>query len=466
MKTATAQAIDAARWDRVRFPPWFAPFAAPARYKCAYGGRSASKTYTLSLWLIAQCYARHCRIGCARQFQRNLSESVKPSLEWAIHRLGLGSAFRIGRDTITCPKTSSRIFFAGIERNIEGIKGWHDLTHLWFEEAQTCREDAMDIIIPTIARGESETEIWFTWNPRYRTDWVWRRFVVDPRPDDVIRKITYADNPYHTPQAEAERWADKRDNPQRYAHIWEGEPDDGDATKQVLPYEWLSKCVDAHKKYAIQASRWPAHGGLDIADGGKDRNHFVARRGPCVEWQEGWASAVSGHLTPTAEQADSLMLRAECERLYYDGTGVGSPIRGSFAELDRRMGKRPYAVTPVYFGGEVRGKKRVYGYRRTNQEYFSNRAAQLGINLRGRAGRTIKLLEGDDVPVDKCLLINPESPRIEQYLAALSQPQWYTVPESGKLKIDKRGELAGDSPDPYDATAMAFARDSEEGLRR
>ena len=56
-------------------------------------------------------------------------------------------------------------------------------------------------------------------------------------------------------------------------------------------------------------------------------------------------------------------------------------------------------------------------------------------------------------------------PRLEQYLAELTQPRYRTNPVTGKLQIDKRGDENEKSPDSYDATALAFARDSDAGLR-
>ena len=35
------------------------------------------------------------------------------------------------------------------------------------------------------------------------------------------------------------------EEPDRYPHVWLGEPDDGDADKQVLTYGVLKQCVEA-----------------------------------------------------------------------------------------------------------------------------------------------------------------------------------------------------------------------------
>ena len=459
--------ITAGHSRRVLFPPWFRDFARPARYKTVYGGRSSSKTYTVSMWLILQAASRRCRIGCARQFQSSIDQSVKPSMEWAIHHLGLDHLFDVQAYGIKCRSTGSHIFFRGIERNIESIKGWHDLTHIWFEEAQTCKTEGMEVIIPTIMRGQAETEAWLTWNPRYRSDWVWQRFVERPRRGDIVKKISYADNPWHTAQSEMERRDAERHNPLRYGHIWEGNPDDGAGDTIILPYDWLQKCVEAYRRGLHEdASRWPAHGGLDIADGGADANCFVARRGPVIERWDKWHSTTPGYLMPAARRADRHMDRHDLERLYYDAGGVGAPIRADFHRLADEEA-RNYGTHPILFGGEVTGKRRIYWRKKTNADYFANRSSQLSFAVRARARNTVALLEGQDIDPDSCLFIDPAGgPRLRQFLADLSQPRWYDSPTSGKITVDKRGELKGDSPDAFDAAVLAFAKDSEAGLKR
>ena len=457
--------IDSGAVKSTPLPHWFAPFARTARYKTAYGGRSSSKTYTLAQWLILKASEQHVRCACARQFQRSIDQSVKPTLEWAIHSLGLRSLFQIHNYSITCPRTRSEFFFAGLARNIENVRGWFDLTDVWFEEAQMLPPEFAREVLPTIMRGEAATTAWFTWNPRYRTDWVYQRFVAHPQPDDIAVKISWRDNPWHTDQAEAERRLDRELNPHLYSHIWEGETDDGASDTQVLAYSVARACVDAYKAGKhLGASEYPRHGGLDIADGGADRNCYVSRRGPVIELLDTWHSTTPGYLSPTASRADRHARQRSEEAVYYDASGVGAPIREAFAKIWEED-EFDYAVRPEQFGGAVKGEKRIYDRRKSNKDYFANRAAQLGFALRLRAQRTVRLMQGEEIDPNRCLFISSQIPRIDQYLAVLTQPQWYDNPLTGKVTIDKRGDLAGDSPDEYDATALAFARDSEQGLR-
>ena len=67
------------------------------------------------------------------------------------------------------------------------------------------------------------------------------------------------------------------------------------------------------------------------------------------------------------------------------------------------------------------------------------------------------------VDIDRCLFVAKSIPRLEAYLAQLSQPEWKEN-LSGHVVIDKAPEDAP-PPDLYDATALAFAADSRSGLR-
>lgn len=76
---------------------------------------------------------------------------------------------------------------------------------LWVEEVHRLSEESAKILIPTITRFGAE--IWFTWNPKHRTDWVWQRFVVHPRDNNIILKFNWRDNPWFPEYAEGERAA-------------------------------------------------------------------------------------------------------------------------------------------------------------------------------------------------------------------------------------------------------------------
>lgn len=436
----------------VHLPRWAIPFTAPATYKCAFGGRASSKTWTVAHILAASAAQKKMRGMCCRAFGTSIKASAKLALEAAIVHLGLSSHYSVYEYSIR-GANGSYFGFTGLERNREEIRGWEDLDFVWIEEAQAMTESTARILIPTIRKPGHE--FWFTWNPKERTDWVWRRFIVNPRPGDVIAKVNWRDNPWFPAETNEERLYDMRTNPDMYAHIWEGEPDDQGGEKKVLPFYLLEKCIEAYRQ-----GKWSGQGikeiGLDIADSGENFNALVGKRGACIVHAEKWRSNILGE---TARRADRIARESGTARLFYDVQGVGAGVRSYFAE----MTERPYSTRPEMFGGKVKGGDVRYNYRVSNDEFFARRNAQLGWALRVRAMKTERLLNGEEVDPDECLFISDKIPRLEEFLAQLSQPAWRES-MTGKTELIKRDEEEA-SPDLYDAAVLAFSQDSVRGLK-
>ncbi len=440
---------------RRSFPKWAARFTQPAKYKCAYGGRGSSKTWTFAHILIAQGAASKLRIVCGREFQSSIAVSAKPAMEIAIRRLGLSEFYTVKENYIR-GVNGTYIFFKGLERSREEIRGWEDVDRVWVEEAQRLSFKTAEILIPTMRKAASE--FWFSWNPHHRTDWVWRRFILKPRPGDVIQKVNWNDNSWFPAEAEVERLSDLEDNPDQYAHIWEGYPDDSGGDSRVLPFKDLEGCVKAYRDGLAEGLGGLVEGGLDIADQGDAYNTLIIRVGPAIRYVKKWRS---DDLGLTARRADGICREWGVKRLYYDAGGVGAPIRSFFNLIE----DRPYAIRPELFGGTVKGGKTIYFYKLTNEQFFMRRNAQLGFGMKLRLQNTNRLLKGKPVEKDRCLFIDPEcSDRLEEYLAELSQPTWQQG-TTGKVELIKR-DKDEPSPDLYDGSVLAFARDSTNGLTR
>ena len=443
----------------VHLPRWAKPFAMRARYKSARGGRGSSKTWTAAHILVAEAAARPLTVvefvlACCREFQSSIRVSAKPALETAIYRMGLSKRFAIYDQQIK-GVNGSLFFFRGMERNREEIRGWENVDRVWVEEAQRMSEATARVLIPTIRKPGSE--LIFTWNPASRSDWVWRRFVLNARPNDVSLLINWRDNQWFPDEAEEERRADQKDNPDLYNHIWEGEPDDEGMDRDVLPYKMLQTCVQAFKDYSMHNFSGQREVGLDVADTGANWNALTMREGPVIRHVEKWRAPVAG---VTARRGDMYARQCGAHRLYYDAGGVGAGVRSYFAEMPNRT----YAVRPELFGGKIKGEKTVYSYRLTNGEFFAHRNAQLGWAVKLRGQNTQRLVRGEAVDPARCLFIDPDIPRLDEYLTQLSQPKWRENEVTGKTELLKRDEEEA-SPDLYDSTVLSFARDSENGLR-
>lgn len=436
----------------VHLPSWGKQFAKPARHKCAYGGRGSGKTWTIAHLLIARAAKEQLRVVCCRELASSIQSSSKLALEVAISRLGLSHFFKSYAYTIR-GANGSLFRFTGVERTIDSIRGWEDVDVVWFEEAQNMSDATARVLYPTIRKPGSE--VWVSWNPINRSDYVWRRFILNPRDGDIICKINWHDNPWFPKEADDERRADKKDNPEMYAHIWEGEPDDEGAERKVLPFAMLNDCLDAFEKHGKNLGGL-IDIGLDVADAGDNWNALVVRQGPTIVSAEKFRSKI---IADTARRADHLARSLNATRVYYDSQGVGAGVRSYFAD---NM-KREYATRPEMFGGKVKGEKTIFSYKMTNADFFARRNAQLGWALRLRAVNTRKLLAGEKIDPAACLFIDPSIHRIDEFLAQLSQPCWKEG-LTGKTELVKRDEDE-ESPDLYDACVLSFAKDSQYGLR-
>ena len=80
-----------------------------------------------------------------------------------------------------------------------------------------------------------------------------------------------------------------------------------------------------------------------------------------------------------------------------------------------------------------------------------------------RVKQTLRLLNGENVSLRNCLFISPEAANKPRFLDQLSQPEW-DENDTGRIVITKTPGNAT-SPDMFDATCLAFAHDSRNGIR-
>ena len=440
---------------QIHMPRWAKPLTQEATYKSISGGRNSTKTWTVAHMLAAEGYEKPIRVACLREFQESIEESVKQALDIAIERLGLTDFYNSTKYNIDAPNGTC-FRFRGMERSKESLKGLESFTRVWVEQAERLSYTSAELMIPTFTRVPG-VQFYFTWNPNQRTDWVWQRFKVNPREGDVSLHVTYRDNPWVSREADDERRAHLIENPAAYEHHWEGKPNDQGADLKVLPYPMLAACVEAWKLHADKFTGGRRELGLDVADSGEDYNVAVIRRGPILEHVDRWRSLI---IADTSRRCDRMAEDWEVDRVNYDAGGVGAGVRSDFAQMTNRR----YAIRPELFGASIKGPETTYSYRLKNKDFFRLRNGQLGWALRLRAQATERLMAGEDIPLERCLFINPGIPLLDDLLAQMAQPEWKENPQTGKLELEKR-DANERSPDLYDGCVLAFASDSDHGLR-
>lgn len=203
----------------------FVPLLDPARYKGAYGGRGSGKSHFFADQLIEDSLVeKGMRSVCIREVQKSLKESAKRLIEDKLAEHGLGEAdgFKPFREVIETPGDGVITFQGMQDHTAESIKSLEGFKRAWCEEAQSLSARSLSLLRPTI-RAEG-SEIWFSWNPRRKTDPVdaMLRSASPPTGAQIVR-ANWSDNPWLPSVLEQERMDCLRDNPDQYPHIWEGD---------------------------------------------------------------------------------------------------------------------------------------------------------------------------------------------------------------------------------------------------
>lgn len=203
----------------------FEPLLYPSRYKGAYGGRGSGKSHFFAEKLIDDSlYESGLRSVCIREIQKSLKDSAKRLIEDKLQRFGLGQrqGFRVFQDVIETPGDGVILFQGMQDHTAESIKSLEGFHRAWVEEAQTLSATSLRLLRPTI-RGDG-SELWFSWNPRRKSDPVDVMFRQgEPPTDSVCVKANWSDNPWFPGVLEQERKDCLRSNPDQYGHIWEGD---------------------------------------------------------------------------------------------------------------------------------------------------------------------------------------------------------------------------------------------------
>jgi phage terminase large subunit len=202
-------------------PYKFGPFLKPKRFKIAKGGRDSGKSWTIAQLLLLEGASRPIRVGCFREVQKSLKDSVYTLLLDQIKRLDLADFYTATREEIRGQNGTSFVFSGLSLQTKDSLKSFEGLDYAWVEEAHSVSQGSWDVLTPTIRKPGSE--VWASFNPELDTDPVYQMFVAKPRDDTVVVSVNWYDNPWKSDALDSERAAMKRDDPEKYAHIYEGQ---------------------------------------------------------------------------------------------------------------------------------------------------------------------------------------------------------------------------------------------------
>lgn len=160
------------------------------------------------------------RVVCIREVQSSIKDSVRQLLVDKIAKFGVSSLFVVLDNEIRGPDGSLIVFKGMQSYNAMNIKSLEGYDIAWIEEAQTLTQHSLDLLRPTLRREGSE--LWFSWNPRFKTDPVDMFFRKNPPPDAVSVLINWRDNPWFPDVLYREMAHDFAVDEDKAEHIWNG----------------------------------------------------------------------------------------------------------------------------------------------------------------------------------------------------------------------------------------------------
>ena len=437
-------------------------------YKIGSGGRISGKTHNISMSAIMIASGKYpdafhkppVRFICLREKLNSIEDSVKYELESRISELGLDKEFYKNTKNEILHHNKSMFRFRGLSRvNNQTIKGFANFDVAWVEEGHELSHKSLDLLIPTILRKDG-AEIWISMNPDKLSDAAYEYFIAPKNMDGrLLVQVNYDSNPDLSDNAKRTIETAKKTMPEKFAHIYLGQPDTGEDRMLILTLKMVQACIDAWPMRPT-GNKGTKDAGLDIAGKGSNKNALVIRDGPCIEF--------ASRISKTSDRETYDWAFHHCTslgalRMYFDQGGVGANMQARHNEsVNAWEGVHyPLAVVPTSFGGKVEGAEELYVGTTTNGEYFEYRNGQMAWMLKLRAQNTLRLLNGEKVDPDNCLFINPDLPEqtLNDIKKQFTQPE-YQLTKPGKVSIDKDPHSTG-SPDLWDGACLAFARDSE-----
>lgn len=221
----------------------FLPLLNPARYKVYYGGRGSAKSWTFATIIANIAYRSPIRVLCTREIQNSIEDSVQRLLSDTFGRLGYSNFFTTQKREII-GRNGSLFLFEGLRYNARKIKSFEGIDIAWVAEAEGITQASWDLLIPTIRKPASE--IWVDFNPDSGDDPTYKMFVDNAKPDSVIQKVSWRDNPWFPEVLRREMEWDRAHDQEKYDHIWEGNT------------RTISDAQIFRGKYAIEAFDTPA----------------------------------------------------------------------------------------------------------------------------------------------------------------------------------------------------------------
>uniref|UniRef100_A0A6M3MH17 Putative terminase n=2 Tax=viral metagenome TaxID=1070528 RepID=A0A6M3MH17_9ZZZZ len=204
-----------------------------------YGGRSAAKSYEYADYMLIKAMQEPGTYLCGREYLVSIKDSVHQLMQIRIKEHGWEKYFDVMNTEIRTP-IGGKIIYKGLSNDPGQIKGIPDLRCIWCEESVDLTEKSFDDMYHTILRNSKDgiyCRMMFTFNPQRDDDFMYK-LATKQQERALFQKVYYYDNPYLSPEALKEIERMKREDYNKYQHIYLGEPI---VNYDTLVYKWTAK---------------------------------------------------------------------------------------------------------------------------------------------------------------------------------------------------------------------------------
>lgn len=190
-----------------------------------YGGRGSGKSRTITLVTDIVILLQKRFVVVARDYKDDVQDSIWRNIIERIYELELDPFFKITKERITCTATGTEIIPFGLIDNPDKIKSLEGCDLLIMEESAKTPRYVWEKVIPTIR--ENGASIVTIYNPDWEYDETHDLLVNKQESLQLgrfTRHINYLDNTFCPKSVLIEAETMKREDFERYEHIYLGKP--------------------------------------------------------------------------------------------------------------------------------------------------------------------------------------------------------------------------------------------------
>lgn len=391
---------------------------ANTRFIGIIGGRGSGKSQGWAQVSGIKMADQGVKVGCFREFQNSIEDSVYSIIESQVKRLGLSNFTFINNAIRSASGGEAK--FRGLARNPDSIKSMDGFGMFWVEEAQASTENSLKLLTPTMRKEGGQ--IVFTANPGSSEDPFSKRFIT-PFKDAIDRdgfyqddlhtivRVNWKDNPWFPDELNQERLWDLEHLPRAlYDHIWEGEFNDS-VENGLIMAEWFDACIDAHKKLKGFEPRGVRRVSHDPSDLGSDPKALCERVGNIIV---NVMERDDLDVNDGSDWATGYAVQVNADRYEFDVGGMGTGLKRQVNEAlqgtkihvslfnGAESPDRPDAIYQPSVAANINDQK-------TNKQVFKNMRAQCYASLRDRVYNTYRaVVHGEMKDVEDLISFSSE----------------------------------------------------------